>query len=69
MFSSDKLIIKEGKGQKNFIAFIIHINKRRLQFHSLLSHEVINGCDMTFVFLQSIGTKNAMDDVVGWKRR
>ena len=64
MLFRDELIIKERIGQENFIMFIICIDKRRFQLYSLLSCEMVNRCDMTFVFLQSIGTKNTMDDVV-----
>ena len=64
-----KFFIEKTKRGEKFVMLLVDINKRRFQPNSLFSHEAVNGSIIVFLFLQPIGTKNTVNDIVRWKRR
>ena len=69
MISRIEFLVEKRKGREKFVMFIIHIDNGWFKPTSLFSCKMINGHIMTFVFLWPIRTENAVDDMIGWKRR
>ena len=64
-----EFIIEKGERRKKLISFIMHINKRQFQSTSLFSHEIINGCIMTWIFMQPIRAEDTVDNMIREKGR